>query len=119
MGAADRVRNGTGTKRDSVASPLSEKVATVFGELRKTQLARATADAFVRQVLAYVEKHRVEPSIAVATLLTPSVVREAARGLTGPLSDAALLEFAQKGVLRAIEEAETAARAVPPPESAG
>jgi len=52
------------------------------------------------------KEHRVAASVAVDVLLTPSVVREAARGLTGPLSDAALLDFARKGVLVAIEEAE-------------
>jgi hypothetical protein len=101
-----RTRTGTGTRRDSVAQPLSEKVAQVVGEVRRTQLARATASAFVRQVLAYMKEHQVAASVAVDALLTPSVVREAARGLTGPLSDAALLDFARKGVLRAIEEAE-------------
>ena len=101
-----RTRRGAGTRRDSVAQPLSEKVAQVVGEVRKTQLARATADAFVRQAIAYMKEHRVAATVAVDALLTPSVLREAARGLTGPLSDAALLDFARKGVLRAIEEAE-------------
>jgi hypothetical protein len=101
-----RTRRGTGTRRDSVAQPLSEKVAQVVGEVRRTQLARATADAFVRQAIAFMKEHRVAATVAVDALLTPSVLREAARGLTGPLSDAALLDFARKGVLRAIEEAE-------------
>jgi len=101
-------RNGTRTRRDFVAPPLGQKVATVFGELRRTQLARATAGAFVQQALAYMKEHRVAASVAVETLLTPNVIREAARGLTGPLSDAALLEFARKGVMSAIEEAEGA-----------
>jgi len=99
-------RNGTGAKRDFVAPPLSEKVATVFEDLRRGQLARATAGAFVQQALGYMKEHRVAASVAVERLLTPSVIREAARGLTGPLSDAALLEFARKGVMHAIEEAE-------------
>ena len=90
----------------SVGGPLSQKAAEVFGEVRRTQLARATADAFVRKVSAYMSEHGVAAGVAVEALLTPNVVREAARGLTGPLSDAALLEFARKGVLRAIEEAE-------------
>ena len=101
-----RIRTGTGTSRGSVAQPLSEKVAQVVGEVRRTQLARATANAFVRQAIAYMKEHQVAATVAVDALLTPSVLREAARGLTGPLSDAALLEFARKGVLRAIEEAE-------------
>jgi CBS domain-containing protein len=99
-------RKGTGTRGVPVAQPLSERVALLFGEVRRTQLARATADAFVRQALAYMKEHRVTATVAVNALLTPSVVREAARGLTGPLSDAALLDFARKGVLRAIEEVE-------------
>ena len=98
------MKNGKGGKRHFVAPPVGDKVARVFEDLRKTQLGRATSDAFVRQVLAYMEKHHVEATVAVETLLTPAVLREAARGLTGPLSDAALLEFARKGVLRAIEE---------------
>jgi hypothetical protein len=102
-----RTRKGTSTRRDSVAQPLSEKVSQLFGEVRRTQLARATADAFVRHARAYMKEHHVAASVAVSALLTPSVVREAARGLTGPLSDAALLDFARKGVLRAIEEAES------------
>ena len=100
------MKNGKGGKREFVAPPVGEKVAKVFEELRKTQLGRATADAFVRQVLAYMKNNHVAASVAVETLLTPAVMREAARGLTGPLSDAALLEFARKGVLRAIEDAE-------------
>ena len=98
------MKNGKGGKREFVAPPVHDKVAKVFEELRKTQLGRATADAFVRHVVAYMEKHHVGASVAVETLLTPAVMREAARGLTGPLSDAALLEFARKGVMRAIEE---------------
>jgi len=96
--------NGKGGKRSFVAPPVRDKVAKVFEELRKTQLGRATADAFVQHVLVYMEKHHVAASVAVETLLTPAVMREAARGLTGPLSDAALLEFARKGVLRAIDD---------------
>jgi len=98
--------NGKGGKKNFVAPPVGDKVARVFDELRKTQLGRATADAFVRHVVAYMAKHHVAANVAVETLLTPAVMREAARGLTGPLSDAALLEFARKGVMRAIEEAE-------------
>jgi len=101
-----RERNGSGTRRDVVPTLLGERVAGVFGELRRAQLARATPDAFVRQVLAYMERHNVMARVAVDALVTPSIVREAARGLTGPLSDAALLEFARKGVLRAVEEVE-------------
>jgi hypothetical protein len=93
--------------RQSVGGPLSQKVAEVFGEVRRTQLARATADAFVRKVRAHMSEHGVDASVAVETLLTPSVVREAARGLTGPLSDAAVLVFARKGVLRALDDAES------------
>jgi hypothetical protein len=78
----------------------------VFEEIRRTQLGRATADTFVRHALAHMKAHGVAASVAVERLLTPDIMREAARGLTGPLSDAALLEFARKGVLRAIEEAE-------------
>ena len=100
------MKNGKGGKREFVAPPVRDNVARVFDELRKTQLGRATADAFVRQVVAYMEKHDVAATVAVDALLTPAVMREAARGLTGPLSDAALLEFARKGVLRALEETE-------------
>src|SRR5262249_60031388 len=73
-------RNGTGAN-----PPLSHKVATVFEELRKAQLARATAGAFVQQALAYMKEHQVAASVAVDALLTPAVVRQAAPRLTGPL----------------------------------
>jgi hypothetical protein len=98
-------RKRVSSRRDLAVQPITEKVAEVFGAIRKTQLERATATVFVRQALAYMETHQVAASVAVDQLLTPNVIREAARGLTGPLSDAALLEFARKGVLRAIEEA--------------
>ena len=98
-------------KQDFVAEPFRDRIAKVFDEVRKTQLSRATADAFVRQAVAYIKKHGVVARVAVDTLLTPSVIREAARGLTGPLSDIALIEFARKGVLRAIEEAEALSEA--------
>jgi hypothetical protein len=102
-----QTRKGRPYGGDFVGRPLREKVDEVFGEMRRTQLARATADSFIRRALAYMKEHEVGASVAVDMLVTPAVIREAARGLTGALSDAALLEFARKGVTCAIEDAQS------------